>query len=146
MITEEIKEKVKELYSKGRTKKDISFILDISICSITNILGHNKKISDELREEAKELYKQGLIKAEIALKLGISWYSVSRIVSNKVYIYKPTPNKSIAEKRREKIEREKRLKDLIKDEEVIYPSELDKCLAEIRYRDNHIEPPKTIIK
>ena len=72
MITEEIKEQIKEMYYKGRTKTDISDTLGISISSIGNILQHNKKITDKQKEEMKELYKQGLNKAEVARKLEVS--------------------------------------------------------------------------
>ena len=146
MITEEIREQIKEMYYKGRTKTDISDILGVSISTIGNILKHNNKITDSQKEEIKELYKQGLNKAEIARKLEVSWSTIHRIVLDKKYTYRHIPKRTSEEIRREREERNQRLKDSIKDEEVVYPSELDKCLAEIRYRDNHIEPPKTIIK
>ena len=146
MITEEIREQIKEMYYKGRTKTDISDTLGVSISSIGNILQHNKKITDRQKKEMKELYKQGLNKAEIARKLEVSWGSVHKIVENKKYTYRHIPKRTSEEIRREKKERHQRLMDLIKEEEKVYPSELDKSLAEIRYRDNHIEPPKTIIK
>lgn len=145
MITEEIREQIKEMYYNGRTKSDISDILGVSISSIRNILKHNNKITEEIKEEIKELYKQGLIKAKVARKLEVSWWVVHKVVGNNQSNYKHTPKKTREEIRREKEERNQRLKDSIKDEEVAYPTELDKCLAEIRYRDNHIEPPKTII-
>ena len=137
MITEEIKEQIKEMYYKGRTKTDISDILGVSISSIGNILQHNKKITDRQKEEMKELYKQGLNKAEIARKLEVSWASVHRIIKNKKYTYR-IPKKTSEEIRREREERNRRLKDSIKDEEVVYPTELDKSLAEIYKSDNDI--------
>ena len=146
MITEEIREQIKEMYYKGRTKTDISDILGVSISTIGNILKHNNKITDSQKEEIKELYKQGLNKAEIARKLNVSWSTIHRIVLDKKYTYRHIPKRTSEEIRREKKERHQRLMDLIKEEEKVYPSELDRCLAEIRYRDNHIEPPKTIIK
>ena len=138
MITEEIREQIKEMYYKGRTKTDISDTLGISISSIGNILKHNKKITDRQKEEMKELYKQGLNKAEIARKLEVSWGSVHRIIENKQYTYRHIPKKTSEEIRREREERNRRLKDSIKDEEVVYPTELDKSLAEIRKSKNNI--------
>ena len=137
MITEEIKEQVKEMYYNGRTKTDISKTLKISIYLIGNILQHNKKITNRQKEEMKELYKQGLNKAEIARKLEVSWGSVHRIIKNKKYTYR-IPKKTSEEIRREREERNRRLKDSIKDEEVVYPTELDRCLAEIYKSDNDI--------
>ena len=138
MITEEIKEQVKEMYYNGRTKTDISRTLKISIYLIGNILQHNKKITDRQKKEMKELYKQGLNKAEIARKLEVSWGSVHRIIENKKYTYRHIPKKTSEEIRREREERNRRLKDSIKDEEVVYPTELDRCLAEIRKSKNDI--------
>ena len=138
MITEEIKEQIKEMYYKGRTKTDISKTLKVSISLIGNILQHNKKITDRQKEEMKELHKQGLNKAEIARKLEVSWGSVHKIIKNKQYTYRHIPKKTSEEIRREREERNRRLKDLIKDEEVVYPTELDKCLAEIYKSDNDI--------
>ena len=138
MITEEIKEQIKEMYYKGRTKTDISDTLGVSISSIGNILQHNNKITDRQKEEIKELYKQGLNKAEIARKLEVSWGSVHRIIKNKKYTYRHIPKKTSEEIRREREERNRRLKDSIKDEEVVYPTELDKSLAEIRKSKNDI--------
>ena len=137
MITEEIKEQIKEMYYKGRTKTDISDILGVSISLIGNILKRNKKITDRQKEEMKELYKQGLNKAEVARKLEVSWGSVHRIIKNKKYTYR-IPKKTSEEIRREREERNRRLKDSIKDEEVVYPTELDKCLAEIYKSENDI--------
>ena len=137
MITEEIKEQVKEMYYNGRTKTDISKTLKISIYLIGNILQHNKKITNRQKEEMKELYKQGLNKAEIARKLEVSWGSVHRIIKNKKYTYR-IPKKTSEEIRREREERNRRLKDSIKDKEVVYPTELDKCLAEIYKSENDI--------
>ena len=137
MITEEIREQIKEMYYKGRTKTDISDILGVSISSIGNILKHNKKITDRQKEEMKELYRQGLNKAEIARKLEVSWASVHRVIKNKKYTYR-IPKKTSEEIRREREERNRRLKDWIKDEEVVYPTELDKCLAEIYKSENDI--------
>ena len=137
MITEEIKEQIKEMYYKGRTKTDISDTLGISISLIGNILQRNKKITDRQKEEMKELHKQGLNKAEIARKLEVSWGSVHRIIKNKKYTYR-IPKKTSEEIRREREERNRRLKDSIKDEEVVHPTELDKCLAEIRKSKNDI--------
>ena len=138
MITEEIKEQIKEMYYKGRTKTDISDILGVSISSIGNILKHNNKITDRQKEEIKELYKQGLNKAEIARKLEVSWGSVHRIIENKQYTYRHIPKKTSEEIRREREERNRRLKDSIKDEDVVYPTELDKSLAEINKSENDI--------
>ncbi|MDD2192652.1 MAG: hypothetical protein PHO12_08970 [Bacteroidales bacterium] len=138
MITEEIKEQVKEMYYNGRTKTDISRTLKISIYLIGNILQHNKKITDRQKKEMKELYKQGLNKAEIARKLEVSWGSVHRIIENKQYTYKRIPKKTSEEIRREREERNRRLKDSIKEEDVVYPTELDECLAEIRKSKNDI--------
>ena len=138
MITEEIKEQIKEMYYKGRTKTDISDILGVSISSIGNILKHNNKITDIQKQEIKELYKQGLNKAEIARKLELSWATVHRIIGNKKYTYRHIPKKTSEEIRREREERNRRLKDSIKDEEVVYPSELDKSLAEIYKSENDI--------
>lgn len=146
MITEETREQIKEMYYNGRTKTDISYTLKVSISTIGNILKHNNKITEEIKEEIKELYKQGLNKAQIARKFEVSWGSVHKIIENKQYSYRHIPKRTSEEIRRERQDRNQRLKDLIKDEEVVYPTELDKCLVEIRYRDNHIEPPKTIIK
>ena len=137
MITEEIKEQIKEMYYKGRTKTDISDILGVSISTIGNILKHNKKITDRQKEEMKELHKQGLNKAEIARKLEVSWASVHRIIKNKKYTYR-IPKKTSEEIRREREERNRRLKDWIKDEEVVYPNELDKSFAGIYKSDNDI--------
>ena len=137
MTTEEIKEQIKEMYYKGRTKTDISDTLGISISLIGNILQRNKKITDRQKEEMKELHKQGLNKAEIARKLEVSWGSVHRIIKNKKYTYR-IPKKTSEEIRREREERNRRLKDSIKDEEVVHPTELDKCLAEIRKSKNDI--------
>ena len=139
MITEEIKEQIKEMYYKGKSKTDISDILGVSLSSIRNILQYNKKITDRQKEEMKELYKQGLNKAEIARKLEVSWGSVHRIIKNKKYTYRHIPKKTSEEIRREREERNRRLKDSIKDEEVVYPSELDRCLAEIYKSDNDID-------
>ena len=138
MITEEIKEQIKEMYYKGRTKTDISDILGVSISSIGNILQHNNKITDRQKEAIKELYKQGLNKAEIARKLEVSLRSVHRIVGTKQCNYIHIPKKTSEEIRREREERNRRLKDWIKDEEVVHPTELDKCLAEIRKSKNDI--------
>lgn len=138
MITEEIREQIKEMYYKGRTKTDISDILGVSISTIGNILQHNNKITDRQKEEIKELHKQGLIKAEIARKLEVSWSTIHRIVLDKKYTYRHIPKRTSEEIRREKQDRNQRLKDLIKDEEVIYPTELDKCLAEINKSNNDI--------
>ena len=138
MITEEIKEQIKEMYYKGRTKTDISDILGVSISSIRNILKHNNKITDRQKEEIKELYKQGLNKAQIARKLEVSWATIHRIVLDKKYTYRHIPKKTSEEIRREREERNRRLKDWIKDEEVVYPTELDRCLAEIRKSKNDI--------
>ncbi len=138
MITEEIKEQIKEMYYKGRTKTDISDTLGISISSIGNILQRNKKITDRQKEQMKELHKQGLNKAEIARKLEVSWGSVHRIIENKQYTYRHIPKKTSEEIRREREERNRRLKDSIKDEEVVYPTELDKSLAEIYKSENDI--------
>ena len=138
MITEEIKEQIKEMYYKGRTKTDISDTLGISISSIGNILQHNKKITDKQKEEMKELYKQGLNKAEVARKLEVSWGSVHRIIKNKKYTYR-IPKKTSEEIRREREERNRRLKDSIKEEDVVHPTELDKCLAEIYKSNNNID-------
>ena len=137
MITEEIKEQIKEMYYKGRTKTDISDTLGVSISSIGNILQHNNKITDRQKEEIKELYKQGLNKAEIARKLEVSCRSVQKIIKNKQYTNR-IPKKTSEEIRREREERNRRLKDSIKDEEVVYPTELDKSLAEIRKSKNDI--------
>jgi len=134
MITEETKEQIKEMYYNGRTKTDISYTLKVSISTIGNILQHNNKITEEI----KELYKQGLIKAEIARKLEVSWFIVHRIIENKQYSYRYIPKRTSEEIRREREERNQRLKDLIKDEEVVYPTELDKCLAEINKSNNNI--------
>lgn len=134
MITEETKEQIKEMYYNGRTKTDISYTLKVSISTIGNILQHNNKITEEI----KELYKQGLIKAEIARKLEVSWFIVHRIIENKQYSYRYIPKRTSEEIRREREERNQRLKDLIKDEEVVYPTELDKCLAEINKSNNDI--------
>ena len=138
MITEEIKEQIKEMYYKGKSKTDISDILGVSLSSIRNILQYNKKITDRQKEEMKELYKQGLNKAEIARKLEVSWGSVHRIIKNKKYTYRHIPKKTSEEIRREREERNRRLKDSIKDEEVFYPTELDRSLAEIRKSKNNI--------
>jgi uncharacterized protein YjcR len=138
MITEEIREQIKEMYYKGRTKTDISDILGVSISSIGNILQHNNKITDRQKEEIKELHKQGLNKAEIARKLEVSWSTIHRIVLDKKYTYRHIPKRTSEEIRREKQDRNQRLKDLIKDEEVVYPTELDKCLAEINKSNNDI--------
>ena len=138
MITEEIKEQIKEMYYKGRTKTDISDILGVSISSIGNILKHNNKITDIQKQEMKELYKQGLNKAQIARKLEVSWGLVHKVIENKQYNYRRIPKKTIEEIRREREERNRRLKDSIKDEEVIYPTELDKSLAEIYKSENDI--------
>ena len=137
MTTEEIKEQIKEMYYKGRTKSDISDILGVSISLIGNILQRNKKITDRQKEEMKELYKQGLNKAEVARKLEVSWGSVHRIIKNKKYTYR-IPKKTSEEIRREREERNRRLKDSIKKEEVVYPTELDKSLAEIYKSENDI--------
>ena len=137
MITEEIKEQIKEMYYKGRTKTDISDILGVSISSIGNILQRNKKITDRQKEEMKELHKQGLNKAEIAMKLEVSWGSVHRIIKNKKYTDR-NHKKTSEEIRREREERNRRLKDSIKEEEVVYPTELDKSLAEIYKSENDI--------
>ena len=85
----------------------------------------------------KELHKQGLNKAEIARKLEVSWASVHSIIKNKKYTYR-IPKKTSEEIRIEREERKERLKDLIKDEDVVYATELDKCLAEIRKSKNDI--------
>lgn len=138
MITEEIKEQIKEMYYKGRTKTDISKTLKVSISLIGNILQHNKKITDRQKEEMKELHKQGLNKAEIARKLEVSWGSVHKIIKNKQYTYRHIPKKTSEEIRREREERNRRLKDLIKEEDVVYPTELDRCLAEIYKSENDI--------
>lgn len=138
MITEEIREQIKEMYYKGRTKTDISDTLKVSISTIGNILKHNNKITEEIKEEIKELYKQGLNKAQIARKLEVSWFIVHRIIENKQYSYRYIPKRTSEEIRREREERNQRLKDLIKDEEVVYPTELDKCLAEINKSNNDI--------
>ncbi len=138
MITEEIKEQIKEMYYKGKSKTDISDILGVSLSSIRNILQYNKKITDRQKEEMKELYKQGLNKAEIARKLEVSWGSVHRIIKNKKYTYR-IPKKTSEEIRREREERNRRLKDSIKDEDVVHPTELDKCLAEIYKSNNNID-------
>ena len=138
MVTEEIREQIKEMYYKGRTKTDISDILGVSISTIGNILKHNNKITDSQKEEIKELYKQGLNKAEIARKLEVSWSTVHRIIENKQYSYRHIPKRTSEEIRREKQDRNQRLKNLIKDEEVVYPTELDKCLAEINKSNNNI--------
>ena len=137
MITEEIKEQIKEMYYKGRTKTDISDILGVSISSIGNILKHNNKITDIQKQEIKELYKQGLNKTEIARKLEVSLRSVHRTIKNKQYTNR-IPKKTSEEIRREREERNRRLKDSIKDEEVVYPTELDRSLAEIRKSKNDI--------
>ena len=138
MITEEIKEQIKEMYYKGRTKTDISDILGVSISSIGNILKHNNKITDIQKQEIKELYKQGLNKTQIARKLEVSWSTIHRIVLDKKYTYRHIPKKTSEEIRREREERNRRLKDSIKEEEVVYPTELDRCLAEIRKSKNDI--------
>ena len=138
MITEEIKEEIKEMYSKGRTKTDISDTLKVSISTIGNILQHNNKITDKQKEEIKELYKQGLNKAQIARKLEVSWATTHRIIGNKKYTYRHIPKRTSEEIRREREERNRRLKDSIKEEEVVYPTELDKCLAEIYKSENDI--------
>ena len=138
MITEEIKEQIKEMYYKGRTKTDISKTLKVSISLIGNILQHNKKITDRQKEEMKELHKQGLNKAEIARKLEVSWGGVHKIIKNKQYTYRHIPKKTSEEIRREREERNRRLKDLIKEEDVAYPTELDRCLAEIYKSENDI--------
>ena len=138
MITEEIREQIKEMYYKGRTKTDISDILGVSISSIGNILQHNNKITDRQKEEIKELHKQGLNKAEIARKLNVSWSTIHRIILDKKYTYRHIPKKTSEEIRREREERNRRLKDLIKDEDVVHPTELDKCLAEIYKSENDI--------
>ena len=138
MITEEIKEQIKEMYYKGRTKTDISDILGVSISSIGNILKHNNKITDIQKQEIKELHKQGLNKAEISRKLEVSWATVHRIVLDKKYTYRHIPKRTSEEIRREREERNRRLKDSIKDEEVVYPTELDKSLAEIYKSENDI--------
>ena len=138
MITEEIREQIKEMYYKGRTKTDISDILGVSISSIGNILKHNNKITDIQKQEIKELYKQGLNKTQIARKLEVSWSTIHRIVLDKKYTYRHIPKKTSEEIRREREERNRRLKDSIKDEEVVYPTELDKSLAEIRKSKNDI--------
>ena len=138
MTTEEIKEQIKEMYYKGKSKTDISDILGVSISSIRNILQPNKKITDIQKEAIKELYKQGLNKAEIARKLEVSWGLVHKVIENKQYNYRRIPKKTIEEIRREREERNRRLKDSIKDEEVVYPTELDRCLAEIRKSKNDI--------
>ena len=138
MITEEIREQIKEMYYNGRTKTDISEVLKVSISSIGNILQHNKKITDKQKEEIKELYKQGLNKAQIARKLEVSWGLVHKVIENKQYNYRRIPKKTSEEIRREREERNRRLKDSIKDEEVVYPTELDKSLAEIYKSENDI--------
>lgn len=138
MITEEIKEQIKEMYYKGRTKTDISKTLKVSISLIGNILQHNKKITDRQKKEMKELHKQGLNKAEIARKLEVSWGSVHKIIENKQYTYRHIPKKTSEEIRREREERNRRLKDLIKEEDVVYPTELDRCLVEIYKSENDI--------
>ena len=138
MITEEIREQIKEMYYKGRTKTDISDILGVSISSIGNILQHNNKITERQKEEIKELHKQGLNKAEIARKLNVSWSTIHRIVLDKKYTYRHIPKKTSEEIRREREERNRRLKDLIKDEDVVHPTELDKSLAEIYKSENDI--------
>lgn len=138
MITEEIKEQIKEMYYKGRTKTDISKTLKVSISLIGNILQHNKKITDRQKEEMKELHKQGLNKTEIARELEVSWGSVHKIIKNKQYTYRHIPKKTSEEIRREREERNRRLKDLIKEEDVVYPTELDRCLAEIYKSENDI--------
>ena len=117
MITEEIREQIKEMYYKGRTKTDISDILGVSISTIGNILKHNNKITDSQKEEIKELHKQGLNKAEIARKFEVSWGSVHKIIENKQYTYRHIPKRTSEEIRREKQDRNQRLKNLIKDEE-----------------------------
>ena len=138
MITEEIREQIKEMYYKGRTKTDISDILGVSISSIGNILQHNNKITERQKEEIKELHKQGLNKAEIARKLNVSWSTIHRIVLDKKYTYRHIPKRTSEEIRREREERNRRLKDLIKDEDVVHPTELDKSLAEIYKSENDI--------
>ena len=91
-----------------------------------------------ITEEIKELYKQGLNKAQIARKLEVSWGLVHKVIENKQYNYRRIPKKTSEEIRREMEERNRRLKDSIKDEEVVYPTELDKCLAEIYKSENDI--------
>ena len=137
MITEEIKEQIKEMYYKGKSKTDISDILGVSISTIRNILKYNNKITDKQKEEIKELYKQGLNKAEIARKLEVSCRSVQKIIKNKQYTNR-IPKKTSEEIRREREERNRRLKDSIREEDVVYPTELDKSLAEIYKSENDI--------
>ena len=137
MTTENI-QKVKEMFAHGLTKTLIAKKLNLSLCDIHDILGKNRKITDEQKEEVKKLHIQGLSMPEISLKMGFSWHSVNNIILNKVYTYKPLPQKTSEEIRREKEERHQRLMDLIKEEEKVYPTELDKCLAEIHKSDNDI--------
>ena len=137
MTTENI-QKVKEMFAHGLTKTLIAKKLNLSLCDIHDILGKNRKITDEQKEEVKELHIQGLSMPEISLKMGFSWHSVNNIILNKVYTYKPLPQKTSEEIRREKEERHQRLMDLIKEEEKVYPSELDRCLAEIYKSENDI--------
>jgi DNA invertase Pin-like site-specific DNA recombinase len=138
MITEEIKEQIKEMIANKKSKRQIARHFNISLATIRNILGSNRKITDEQKDEVRKLYSQGLSKAEISIKMGVSWQSVNNIVLNKVYTRIVIPKKTSEEIRIEREERKGRLKDLIKDEDVVYPTELDKCLAEIYKSENDI--------
>ena len=137
-MTKEVKEQIKEMIANKKSKKQIARHFNISLATIRNVLGSNRKITDEQKDEVRKLYSQGLSKSEISIKMGFSWQSVNNIVLNKVYTRIVIPKKTSEEIRREREERNRRLKDSIKDEEVVYPSELDKSLAEIYKSDNDI--------
>ena len=137
-MTKEVKEQIKEMIANKKSKKQIARHFNISLATIRNVLGSNRKITDEQKDEVRKLYSQGLSKSEISIKMGFSWQSVNNIVLNKVYTRIVIPKKTSEEIRREREERNRRLKDSIKDEEVVYPTELDKSLAEIYKSDNDI--------
>ena len=138
MITEEIREQIKEMIANKKSKRQIARHFNISLATIRNILGSNRKITDEQKDEVRKLYSQGLSKDEISIKMGFSWQSINNIVLNKVYTRIVIPKKTSEEIRIEREERNQRLKDLIKDEEKVYPTELDKSFAEIYKSDNDI--------
>ena len=137
-MTKEVKEQIKEMVANKKSKQQIARHFNISLATIRNVLGSNRKITDEQKDEVRKLYSQGLSKAEISIKMGFSWQSVNNIVLNKVYTRIVIPKKTSEEIRIEREERKERLKDSIKDEEVVYPTELDKSLAEIYKSDNDI--------
>lgn len=95
-------------------------------------------ISEQKRRLAKTLYDKGWKIIDIAKEIGVHRESVNNILKQKTISEKEKADYEAVVK--EKEERQKRIKELVKEEEVIFMDELEKDLATIDFSNNHYRP------